>query len=474
MSEIVPTKTSDISVPESSLLSELSDKSVKIRVSPNSYFIGLFLATFFTGFLIYMRFDVAAASLFVGSWISIPFLIWTDRITFDGVNLSRTGFLPKFWAWINHKKCRLKLDDIEQVETQALRAVKRGGSVFYRYRTSVRGANIQFVLASGGEEYRQMVHKFFPSLSENVLDNRSIELRDYLNEPVLTSSRVREEKIPSTEVLETSINEFQMDDKRFRIIRSATEISSKETEKADRLRILGNELRLSGNLLQALEAFRRALVINPKSGWLLFEFARCLHSFAGSEKNPKLERKALATLRLAERHAAEDQELLSRLGESYFQYGDWKRARHAFQKAIDVAEESFRSVRGLAEIALREGKIAHVIHHFATANRLAETPALRRWTQSEAEYFSRLNDDDDYMEMEVSRVNLLDSLERGKRTSLKIALFGLPWIIIGLILGQDLVVNLGWAVSTVSLLIWVGMIMSRNILSVRIPVDHLE
>ncbi len=473
MSEIVPTKTSDISVQENSLLSELRDRSVKIRVSPNSYFVGLFLATFFTGFLIYMRFDVTAMSLFVGSWVITPFLIWTDRISFDGVKLSRTGFLPKLWAWINHTECQLKLDDIEQVETQALRAVKRGGSVFYRYRTSVRGANLQFVLASGGEEYRQMVHKFFPSLSENVLDNRSIELRDYLSEPVQTSSRVREEKIPSTEVLETSINEFQMDDKRFRIVRNPGEITGKETEKADRLRILGNELRLSGNLLQALEAFRRALVINPKSGWLLFEFARCLHSFAGSEKNPKLERKALATLRLAERQAAEDQELLSRLGESYFQYGDWKRARHAFQKAIDVAEESFRSVRGLAEIALREGKIAHVIHHFATANRLAETPALRRWTQSEADYFSRLNDDDDYMEMEVSRVNLLDSLERGKRTSLKIAIFALPLIIIGLIFGEDLVVNIGWAVSSVSLLIWVGMIMSRNILSARIPIDEL-
>ncbi|MCB1023547.1 MAG: tetratricopeptide repeat protein [Acidobacteria bacterium] len=471
MSEIVPTKTSDISVQENSLLSELRDKSVKIRVSPTNYFVGLFLATFFTGLLVYLRFDAAAGVLFFGSWILIPFLIWTDRITFNGAKLTRTGFLPKFWAWINHSGNSLNLDEIEQVETQALRAVKRGGSVFYRYRTSVRGANLQFVLASGGEEYRQMVKKFFPSLSENVLDNRSIELRDYLSEPIQTNSRLKEEKIPSNEVLETSINEFQADDKRFRIIRTAAEISSKEIEKADRLRVLGNELRLSGNLLQALEAFRRALVIDPRSGWLLFEFARCLHSFAGAEKNPKLERKALATLRLAERQAAEDQELLSRLGESYFQYGDWKRARHAFQKAIDVAEESFRSVRGLAEIALREGKIAHVIHHFATANRLAETPALRRWTQSEAEYFSRLNSDDDYMEMEVSRVNLLDSLERGKRTSLKIALFGLPWIIIGLILGEDLVVNIGWAVSTVALLIWVGMIMSRNILSARIPVD---
>jgi len=75
------------------------------------------------------------------------------------------------------------------------------------------------------------------------------------------------------------------------------------------------------------------------------------------------------------------------------------------------------------------------------------------------------------MEMEVSRVNLLDSLDRGKKTSLRIALFALPWILIGLFLDQYLIVNLGWAVSCVSFLIWVGMIMSRNILSARIPLD---
>jgi len=213
------------------------------------------------------------------------------------------------------------------------------------------------------------------------------------------------------------------------------------------------------------------LMITPRNGWLIFEFARCLHSFAGAEKNQKLERKALAALRLAEQRADNDEKLLSRLGESYFQYGDWHRARKAFQKAIDVAEESFRSVRGLAEIALREGKIAHVIHHFAAANRFAETPALRRWTQAETNYFVRLNEDDEYMEMEVSRVSLLDSLERGKKTSLKIALIGLPCIVLGLILEENLIVNIGWAVSCVSLLIWVGMIMSRNILSARIPVD---
>jgi hypothetical protein len=162
------------------------------------------------------------------------------------------------------------------------------------------------------------------------------------------------------------------------------------------------------------------------------------------------------------------------LGESYFQYGDWDRANHVFKKALDAAEGSFRSVRGLAEIALREGKIAHVIHHFGSAYHLAETSALRRWTKSEREYFARLNSDEDYMEMEISRVNMLEGLENSKKTALRIAILGLPVIVIGLILEAQLVTNIGWAVSSVALLIWAGLIMSRNLLSGRLPLELSE
>jgi hypothetical protein len=114
------------------------------------------------------------------SWLVFPLLLWTDRITFDGKRITRTGILPRFWVKLNNSRFSLKVSDIEQVETHALRALKRGGNVFYRYRTSVKGKNLEFVFASGGEEYRRMIHAIFPLLAENILDNRSIELRDYL------------------------------------------------------------------------------------------------------------------------------------------------------------------------------------------------------------------------------------------------------------------------------------------------------
>ncbi len=471
MSNSAVVKSADISGSKTSAATKYSDKEISIRVAPNSYFIALFTTTFFSGLLIYLEQDLAGILLFVLSWLIFSILAWTDRITFNGKKITRTGLLPRFWASLNSSRYKLKVSDIEQVETQALRALKRGGNVFYRYRTSVKGKNLKFNFASGGEEYRQMIHRLFSSLSENILDNRSIELRDYLREPKETLMKAEFAKIPSADVLEGSLNQFRKGNKRIKTTSKMQDAGDEEMEKADYLHQLGNELRLSGYLIQSLEAFRRALVLKPKDARLLFDFARCLHSYAGSERNKNLARKSFATLRLAEKRGINDGEMLAQLGESYFQYGDWKRARAAFQKSLDVAENSFRSVRGLAEIALREGKIAHVIHQFSTANRLAETSSLRRWTQSESDYFSRLNSDDDYMEMEVSRVNMLESAEKAKKTFLKIAMLGFPVIVFGVTLEDTLIANTGWAISTIAILVWVGTILSQNLLSSRIPLD---
>jgi tetratricopeptide (TPR) repeat protein len=437
LSNIAPIKTAEAAAQKNSVYGDLAEKSLSIRVSPNGYFTALFPATFFSALLVYLEIDWAALLLFAAAWILLPILLWTDKIVFDGKRLSRTGILPRFWAWFNNSRIRLKISDIEQVETQALRALKRGGNVFYRYRTQVQGKGSRFSFASGGEDYRRMIQSLFSAVPENVLDNRSIELRDFLKEPKEILMKAEFARIPAADVLESSVNEFQSPEKRARAKVSVREIGEAEIEKADYLRRLGNELRLSGYLLQALETFRRALVLTPRNAWLLFDFARCLYSFAGAERSGEIERKALAALRLAEKRSNGDGELLARLGEIYFQYGDWRRAQKTFQKALDKAGENFRSERGLAEIALREGKIAHVIHHFSTANRLAETPALRRWTQNESDYFARLNTDEDYMDMEINRVNMLETLERSKRTSLKIAFLGFPGILFGLIVFDD-------------------------------------
>lgn len=475
MSDTIYTKAANISAGSGAEEKRTARREVSIRVSPNGYTVAVFLATFFSGFLFYLEQDLAGFMLLAGGWIILPVLAWTDRIRFDGERLIRTGLVPRLVS--SRGRRELRIEDVEQVETQALRALRRGGNVFYRYRTVVRGRSTDFVFASGGEDYRRMIRRLFPLLPENALDTRSLELRDYLAEPKETLLKAEFAKIPSAEVLENSLISFRKGNKGVPSVDSGDgeeDIGASRIERADYLRRLGNELKLSGYLIQALEAFRRALILNPRDAWLLFEFARCLHSFAGSERDTRLQKKALAAMRLAEKRGQDNPAFLGRLGESYFQYGDWNRAYRVFQKALNRAEGSFRSVRGLAEIALREGKIAHVIHHFGAAYHLAETASLRRWTKSEREYFSRLNSDDDYMDMEISRVNMLDNLERSKKTALRIAVLGFPFILLGLVFEARLTTDIGWAVSSVALLIWAGLLVSSNLLADRLPLEIAE
>ncbi|MBV9216325.1 MAG: hypothetical protein JO053_09120 [Acidobacteria bacterium] len=446
-----------------------STEPLSIRVSPHGYLTALLLSTFLSALLFYLELDIAGFAVFAISWILIPFLALGDKIIFDGKRLIRSGLVPRAWNWFNRSRRQLRLYDIEQVETQAIRAARRGGNIFYRYRTTFRGKGSCLTIASGGDDFRRILPSVLTKLPENALDIRSAELRDHLAEPKEVLTRAEFARIPSAEVLEGTMRAAV----RHRIDKDQgiRPKSNEDEERADELQSLANELRLSGYLLQALEAFRRALVLRPKDARLIFEFARCLHSWAGVSKDRRLERKAIAALRLSERRAGQDTGLLNQIAESYFQIGDGKRAGAVFQNVLDRFGDNFAAARGMAELALREGKIAHVIHHFASANRAAGTPSLRRWSRNETDYFSRLHDDEEYMEMEIGRVNLLETVETSKGTALRIAFIAFPLIIFGLIADDNLVADIGWAVSTVSLLIWVGLMVTGRMLSQRIPYE---
>jgi heme A synthase len=56
---------------------------------------------------------------------------------------------------------------------------------------------------------------------------------------------------------------------------------------------------------------------------------------------------------------------------------------------------------------------------------------------------------------------------------LKIAFIGFPTIIFGLI-SDELIINVGWAISCIALLVWLGLMFSQNLLSARIPMDFDE
>ena len=445
---------------------------IYVRVTPRSYLAVGFFLLFVSAFLFYLEYSLAGIVVFAATITLLPYLAYFDRIYFDGRRLRRTGLVSRLAARLIGFGEHIRINHIEQVDTQAMRVFKRSGRVVYAYRTTVRGRGVSMTFATGGERYIKLVRSLFTQLPDDVLDQRSMDLRDHYSDRRKVLAEAKQSNIPGADVLEGSFKNVRSTRKD--IDTEFETVSDERIDQAEDLRKLANRLRVTGSLLQALEAFRRATLIKPHDGWLLFEFAKCLYSFAGSEKDTKLERRALAMMRLAEKRAGNDGELLSRLGESYFQVGDWRRASQAFRRTAENVGESFRSLRGLAELSLREGKIAHVIHNFAAANRLATSPALKRWSKGEVDYFSRLNDDDEYMELEISRVNLVDSLTAWRSTALRVTAFGMPLIGSGILFQEELIANLGWALSGISIVAWATLSVLEKMLAARIPLDLVE
>jgi len=447
-----------------------SGRVVFVRALPAGYLAASFAVSFFAALIAYLEFVSYALPLMFVGWVIVPLLWLNDKVSFDGRRIRRTGLMPALLARVTGIRDRLKISDIEQIETAIFPGIKRGRNVLYTYRTTVTGKTARFVFSSRHKGYRDVIKAVLPLVEEDILDNASIDLRDYLAEKREVGKRARECEIPSSDVLDSSFRDIHLKAR----IENLLADEEKTSEKASRLRRLANELRVSGRLLQALEAFRRAAVLRPRDARLLFEFAECIRSVAGSEGDEKLERKALAMMRLAERHAANDGDLLARIGESYFHSGEWQRAGVVFKRVTDALGENFRTLRGMAELSLREGKIAHVIHNFSAAERLAATNSLRRWTKTEVDYFSHLNDDEEYMELEISRVNLLDTLDRTQRSSVRVALVGLVVITLGIAFEDGLIANIGWTVSGVSLLLWIVTMLMKRMLSPRIPFELME
>ena len=314
-----------------------------------------------------------------------------------------------------------------------MRTLRRGGRVRYRYRTQITGKGKEFVIVSGGRDYRKLVRELFPLIHESKLDNRSRDLRDYLNDPTFPESKdaaiatrfVRPARRHGVGFQTRSANSSGA--LKFRKRPPTPE----DLERARLLRRLGNELRVSGRLREAGEAFRRALNVRPHGAWLIYDFARLLRSQASAQADARLLSRARAALRLASIRAENDVVLLPLIGESFLECGDARHARRALQKVVELDSGNFKARVGLADIALREGKLAHVIHHYHEAARVSSEQALARYARSEGEYYMQLNNDDDYLAAELRRINWLQSVTRIRRLALRVTnasvLLALDW-----------------------------------------------
>jgi len=441
-----------------------------VRVSPGSYLAAASVLTFASVLLLRSEKDFFALVVVALAWLVVPLLALTDRIEFDGTFLRHRGPAQFLLGLMGVRHKQLNVAEFERVDTQALRTLRRGGRVRYRYRTQIVGKGMEFSFASGGRSHREMVQQLFPLVHHAKLDVRTLELRDYLSDPKALNREVAALQLASTDVIDDARLDFKLGGKlRHEGVQAAAgemTASTVNSERATLLGAMGNKLRIAGRLNEAREAFRRALIVIPRDGRLIFEFARLLRSQATSLSDAKLLSRSRAALRLAAMRAEGDPHLLALVGESFLEWGETARAQRSFQKALALDPANFRSRLGLANLALSEGKLAHVIHHYRDAARAVLEKTLAAYAHREGNYYARLNDDDDYLASELRRINWLHHSLRIRRLAARVTnasiLISLlvPYVDPGL-------VGICWSLASSSLLAWISSLFAIRMLIKR-------
>ena len=433
-------------------------------MSPGSYFAMAAILTFVAVVCLRTDRNLIALVLIVSTWTLMPVITFCDRLAFDGETLKRTG-IQAFVERLLGRARRLTLAEIERVEVTSVRTLRRGGNVRYRYRVDVMGNDQAFTFASGGKQFRRMVQELLPRIATHKLDARACELRDHLVETKVVRAEAERLGIASVTVLENAkaAAEKRLEKRRREPLSANGEA---DLERAMLLRRVANDLRINGRLQQSAEAFRRALLITPHNGWLIYEYARLLKSQASAFSNARLLSRACAALALAARRGSNNAELLERVGESFLEYCDPLRAARVFRRAVDLDENAYRAQLGLAEVALTQGKLAHVIHHYNEAARIAADKAGGRLARREADYYSRLNSDEDYLAAELRRMNWLESAGKIQRLTARISFASLLVALIASSVDQ-FVAGVGWAIASSSIIAWSGSLVVRRLLSTR-------
>jgi hypothetical protein len=399
--------------------------------------------------------DSIACGLWICSFVVVPLLSRFERVQFDGIILERSGCLAFLVKIFRGRRLGFTVQDVEHVETSALRALRTSGRIYYRYRTSICAGRENVVIVSGGSDYRLVVRELLSRIDPIKLDQRSTELTKYLIEPAALSSAAAKLNLPSADILDTvdSLRSVRSRPNGYPSGEGAAALDATEFERSQALRTIANQLRISGRLRESAEAFRRSLKMR-RDGWTELELGRLLRSLAGSSRSIQLSRRSVAALRLAWRSARQDAALRLRIAESFAEFGEFELARGAYNSIQADDPLAYRAYLGLASLALKEGKIAHVVHQFNAAASVTSDEAARRYSMGEASYFARLNDDEGYLGRELARINLLRNSERVRSGAARILVVALTLALVGPVVAES-AAGFGWSLTAVAASIWV-------------------
>jgi len=407
-------------------------KTISIRPSFVTYVLpACVLTTVGTG-LLKAGLKLPALSCFL---LLIPAVLGAalDRIEFDGLRIRRRGFSSAILGRALGLRQQLAVAEIETITTESTSFSFATGDARLIYHTRVSGRGIDMIIRSRRAAYIPFIRALFRAVGPNRLDPRSFELFEYFE---------GRQALKDSPILKSEISALP----------------------SSRLRRIANSLRLAGRLAQAASYFRIAYEKEPRNPTLLYDMSRFFRASAQTV-DARLLQRSDACLRLAARLAGEDAPLLERIGEAFFERLDYKRATDCFQRALAGDRARFRANVGLAEIALRDGKLAHVAH-FYNAAAASNDLALAGLAEREARYYERLMGDDDFLQSELRRIRTANQVRWGRR--LAALTFFFAWIGGGLA-GRfyPFANNFGLALMTTSGAIWCGAMLLSHYLKRR-------
>lgn len=352
-----------------------------------------------------------------------------DRIEFDGEVIRHRGLLAFLLTHLFRIRRELPISEVEAITTETLRLSFATGDARISYHTRISGAVSEIVIRSHRSTYAPFIKALVSKVGPHKLDPRSSEIYEYF----ATGNALK-----GSPVLKSDIAAMP----------------------PPLLRRIGNALRLAGKLAQASSYFRVAYEKEPRNPQLLYEMSRFFHSSAQTEDTRLLQRSD-ACLRLASRLAVNEPALLERIGEAFFERTDFKRAGECFRRALALDPERFRANIGLAEIALRDGKLAHVAHFYHAAASSRDV-ALARMAGREARYYERLMEDDDFLEGELRRIKISNQIRWARR--LAATTFFSAWLVGGIV-GRfsQMIEQFGWAIMAMSGILWLALMCTTRL-----------
>ena len=395
---------------------------IKISIRPGYVPYTLSAAVLATAGTALFKNDLLGPALFCWSLLALIILsALFDRIEFDGQSIRHRGLVAFLFSRLGLRR-ELEIRDIETINTEMIIISLATGDARFTYRTRITGGGVEIVVRSHRAAYVPFIRALFKTVGPDKLDPRSSEISEYFE----AGSSIR-----GSAALKQDIAKLP----------------------APRIRRLANSLRLAGKLVQASSYFRAAYENEPRNPRLLYEMSRFFHASAQSEDGRLLQRSD-ACLRLASRLAGEQPDLLERIGETFFERLDYKRAADCFRRALAMDPARFRANVGLAEIALRDGKLAHVAHFYSAAANNSDA-ALSRLAQREARYYQRLMGDDVFLEGELRRIRVSNQVRWARRLSALSFFFS--WIVAGFF-GRfyAFIEDFGWAVMAMSGMVWLA------------------